>query len=86
MRFVNKRMITLWGIHDEPDARSPQRMELFDLQCQYAKDQGVLISINSDAHRSAEFSNLRYGVAQARRAWLESQNVLNTRSLSELKY
>ena len=63
----------------------PQRMDLFDLQCQYAKDQGVLISINSDAHRIAEFSNLRYGVAQARRAWLESHNVLNTRSLSELK-
>lgn len=63
----------------------PQRMDLFDLQCQYAKDQGVLISINSDAHRTADFSNLRYGVAQARRAWLESHNVLNTRSLPALK-
>lgn len=63
----------------------PQRMDLFDLQCQYAKDQGVLISVNSDAHRTADFSNLRYGVAQARRAWLESHNVLNTRSLPALK-
>lgn len=62
----------------------PQRMDLFDLQCQYAKDQGVLISINSDAHRTADFSYLRYGIAQARRAWLESHNVLNTRSLTAL--
>ncbi|WP_223434248.1 MULTISPECIES: DNA polymerase/3'-5' exonuclease PolX [unclassified Pseudomonas] len=63
----------------------PQRMDLFDLQCQFAKDQGVLISINSDAHRTADFSYLRYGIAQARRAWLESHNVLNTRSLTALK-
>jgi DNA polymerase (family 10) len=63
----------------------PQRMDLFDLQCQYAKDQGVLISINSDAHRAADFSYLRYGVAQARRAWLEKHDVLNTRSLISLK-
>lgn len=63
----------------------PQRMDLFDLQCQIAKDQGVLISINSDAHRTADFSQLRFGVAQARRAWLEPHNVLNTRSLSALK-
>lgn len=63
----------------------PQRMDLFDIHCQSAKEQGVLISINSDAHRSADFSCLRYGVAQARRAWLEKQDVLNTRSLSELK-
>lgn len=63
----------------------PQRMDLFDLQCQYAKDQGVLISINSDAHRTADFSHLRFGVAQARRAWLEPHDVLNTRSLPALQ-
>ena len=60
-------------------------MDLFDLQCQYAKDQHVLISINSDAQRTADFAYLRYGVAQARRAWLEKGDVLNTRSLSALK-
>lgn len=63
----------------------PQRMDLFDLQCQYSKDQGVLISINSDAHRTADFSHLRFGVAQARRAWLEPHDVLNTRSLPALQ-
>lgn len=63
----------------------PQRMDLLDLQCRYAKDEGVLISINSDAHRSADFAYLQYGVAQARRAWLEKHDVLNTRSLKALK-
>ncbi|WP_191487916.1 DNA polymerase/3'-5' exonuclease PolX [Pseudomonas sp. FEN] len=63
----------------------PRRMDLFDLQCQYAKDEGVLISINSDAHRCADFAYLRHGVAQARRAWLEAGDVLNTRSLAQLK-
>ena len=63
----------------------PQRMDLFDLQCHYAKDQGVMICINSDAHRPADFANLQYGVGQARRAWLEKHNVLNTRSLVELR-
>jgi DNA polymerase (family 10) len=64
----------------------PQRMDLFDIQCQDAKDKGVLISINSDAHRNVDFSYLRYGIAQARRAWLEKHDVLNTRSLTGLKF
>ena len=63
----------------------PQRMDLFDLQCRYAKDEGVLIAINSDAHRTVDFAYLQYGVAQARRAWLEKTDVLNTRPLTELK-
>ena len=41
--------------------------------------------INSDAHRTADVANLQYGVGQARRAWLEKHNVLNTRSLVELR-
>ncbi|WP_347927375.1 DNA polymerase/3'-5' exonuclease PolX [Pseudomonas helvetica] len=63
----------------------PQRMDLFDLQCRYAKDEGVLIAINSDAHRTVDFAYLQYGIAQARRAWLEKTDVLNTRPLKELK-
>ncbi|WLG48955.1 hypothetical protein [Pseudomonas sp. FP1742] len=46
----------------------------------------MLISVNSDAHRTADFANLlRYGVARARRGWLEKHNVINTRSLTGLK-
>jgi DNA polymerase (family 10) len=63
----------------------PERLDLLDTYCQMAKDEGVLISINSDAHSSFEFSNLRFGVGQARRGWLEKHDVLNTRPLAELR-
>ena len=63
----------------------PERLDLLDTYCKMAKDEGVLISINSDAHSCFEFSNLRYGVGQARRGWLEKQDVLNTRPLAELR-
>jgi DNA polymerase (family 10) len=63
----------------------PERLDLLDIYCQAAKDEGVLISINSDAHSVLDFHNLRFGIGQARRGWLEKQNVLNTRSLQELK-
>ena len=62
----------------------PERLDLTDAGCHMAKDEGVLVAINSDAHDSAEFANLRYGVGQARRGWLGRTDVLNSRSLPEL--
>jgi DNA polymerase (family X) len=50
-----------------------------------AKEEGVLVSVDSDAHSTFEFDNLRFGVGQARRGWLERHNVLNTRSLGQLR-
>ncbi|MDO9310830.1 MAG: DNA polymerase/3'-5' exonuclease PolX [Nitrosomonas sp.] len=63
----------------------PERLDLLDTQCQMAKEEGVLISINSDAHSVHDFANLRFGIGQARRGWLEKHDVLNTRSLKELR-
>jgi DNA polymerase (family 10) len=63
----------------------PMRLDLSALHCQMAKAEGVLVSINSDAHRVSDFRNLQYGVGQARRGWLEKDDVLNTRSLSSLR-
>ncbi len=63
----------------------PQRLDLSDAHCRMAKDEGVLISIDSDAHSTFEFDMLRFGVGQGRRGWLEKSDVLNTRSLKELK-
>lgn len=63
----------------------PERLDLLDTQCQMAKEEGVLISINSDAHGVYDFANLRFGIGQARRGWLEKRDVLNTRSLKELR-
>ena len=45
----------------------PERLDLLDIYCQLAKDKNVLVSINSDAHSSFDFANLRFGVGQARR-------------------
>ncbi|WP_324780968.1 DNA polymerase/3'-5' exonuclease PolX [Thiobacillus sedimenti] len=63
----------------------PERLDLLDSHCQMAKEEGVLVSINSDAHSRYDFANLRYGVGQARRGWLEKDDVLNTRPLAALR-
>jgi len=62
----------------------PERLDLLDTYCQLAKEEGVLVSINSDTHSVLYFNNLRFGVGQARRGWLEKDNVLNTRPLHAL--
>jgi DNA polymerase (family 10) len=63
----------------------PQRLDLTDTYCQLARQEGVLISINSDGHHPDNFDFLSGGIRQARRGWLEKSDVLNTRSLSKLK-
>ncbi len=63
----------------------PERLDLLDIHCQMAKAEGVAVSINSDAHSKAGFDNLRFGVGQARRGWLEAGDVLNTRPLGEVR-
>lgn len=63
----------------------PDRLDLLDVYCHVAKDAGVLISVNSDAHRVNDFANLEYGIGQARRGWLEKNDILNTRSLTHLR-
>jgi len=62
----------------------PERLDLTDIHCQMAREEGVLVSIASDAHSTLDFANLSYGIGQARRGWLEKKDVLNSRSLDEL--
>ncbi len=62
----------------------PVRLDLTDTDRLIAKEERVMLSINSDAHSILDFENLRYGVGQARRGWLEKKDVLNTRSLQTL--
>jgi DNA polymerase (family 10) len=50
-----------------------------------AKERGLKLAISTDAHREAELDYLRFGVDQARRGWLEPDDVLNTRSWSDLR-
>jgi len=62
----------------------PERLDLIDTHCRMAKDERVPVAITSDAHDVAQFANLRFGIGQARRGWLERDDVLNTRPLREL--
>jgi DNA polymerase (family 10) len=55
----------------------PARLDLDDVNARRAKELGVLISINTDAHSEADLDLLFYGVATARRAWLEPRDVIN---------
>lgn len=63
----------------------PQRLDLQDIYCHMAREQGVLVSINSDAHGAEDLDYLRYGVQQARRGWLEKAQVLNARPLAQVR-
>lgn len=63
----------------------PERLDLIDLHCRIAKEEGVLVSISTDAHRVEDLANMRLGIGQARRGWLAKNDVLNTRTLAQLK-
>ena len=63
----------------------PDRLDLVDINCKMAKDLGVKISVSTDAHSKSDYPFMRFGVAQARRGWLEKADVVNTLSWSGLK-
>lgn len=63
----------------------PDRLDLDDVYCRVARDEGVLVALDSDAHSRFELAFLDQGIGQARRGWLEAQHVLNTRPLPELR-
>ena len=63
----------------------PERLDLDDVQTKRAKDMGLKLAINTDAHSIAELDFMRFGIGQARRGWLEAHDVLNTRSWAKLK-
>jgi DNA polymerase (family 10) len=63
---------------------SDHRLDLSDARARRAVEAGCILSIDSDAHRTEELDYLQWGVAQARRAWVEPASVLNTRSRGDL--
>ncbi len=56
----------------------PDRLDLSDVHLRMAKQHGVKIVINTDSHHTSHMEKIRYGVRQARRAWLTRGDVLNT--------
>ena len=61
------------------------RPSLDDAACQMAKAEGVLASIDSDAHSVPDFDDLHHGIGRARRGWLGRADVLNTLTLAALR-
>jgi len=57
---------------------APDRRDLNDVHARAARDAGVRILVNSDAHGANTLPNVRWGVATARRAWLTREDVANT--------
>jgi DNA polymerase (family X) len=63
----------------------PDRLDLCDLHLRMARERGVKIVINCDAHHTTHFEKIKYGILQARRAWLTKADVLNTLPMKEFK-
>jgi DNA polymerase (family X) len=63
----------------------PNRLDLRDAHARMAGEAGIKIAVNTDAHQLSALQHIEMGVAQARRAWLTKEQVLNTRSWSQIK-
>ena len=64
---------------------SPYRLDLDWRYCRYAKEQGVPISINPDAHSTQGLKDVWFGAQIARKGWLEQNDIINCRSGAELE-
>ena len=63
----------------------PDRLDLTDIHCKMAKEAGVPIAVSTDAHSKNELALMRFGIAQARRGWLEPGDIINTLKWQDLK-
>jgi DNA polymerase (family 10) len=95
-RMINKRE----GYDADPDAifracaskhvaleinSDPRRLDLNGTLIMTAKKQKVKFSVGTDAHSAGMLGNIRFGLGQARRGWLEKTDLINTRSLGQLR-
>ncbi|WP_290649619.1 DNA polymerase/3'-5' exonuclease PolX [Aquisalimonas sp.] len=72
------------GIAIEVSAQ-PKRLDLNDAGARLAREKGCRLVINTDAHSVGNLDLVRHGVDQARRAWAEAEDIINTRGLVELR-
>jgi DNA polymerase (family 10) len=63
----------------------PDRLDLNDIQVHRAREVGVKVVINTDAHHTGQLAFMQYGIDQARRGWLEKSDVVNTWSWTKLQ-
>jgi len=64
---------------------NPKRLDINDVLIKQAINQGVKLSINSNATIIDEMNNIKYGVYQARRGWAQKENILNSYSIKNIK-
>ena len=62
----------------------PDRLDLSDVNCREAKEQGVMVSLGTDCHNRSQLDVMRYGVGTARRGWLEKKDIANCLELDAL--
>ncbi len=63
---------------------SPDRLDLKDINIRKAKNLGVKMIINTDAHHKNQLALIEFGIAQARRGWAEKKDIINTQPLNKL--
>jgi len=63
---------------------SPHRLDLSDVHARRAAELGVLVSIDTDAHRVGDLGNMELGVGTARRGWIRPDQVVNAWPLKKL--
>lgn len=63
----------------------PDRLDLNDVHAKMAKDRGVKCVLGTDAHSVKNLSFMHFGIATARRGWLDKKDILNTHSLKDIK-
>lgn len=63
---------------------NPNRLDLSDENAKSAKESGLKLAVNTDAHSTRELEFMPAGINQARRSWLEAKDVLNTSALMQL--
>ena len=78
---VLKRAAEL-GVAVEHNA-APARADLKDTHLKLAKELGCRITINTDAHATADLDYMSFGITQLRRAWLTAEDVINTQPTPE---
>ncbi|MDQ5821751.1 MAG: DNA polymerase/3'-5' exonuclease PolX [Actinomycetota bacterium] len=81
-RVVEKAVET--GTFLEINAQ-PNRLDLRDTHARVAGEAGVKIPVNTDGHQLSALGHMPIGVAQARRAWLTKEQVLNTRTWKQIE-
>jgi DNA polymerase (family 10) len=78
------RAAKTFGVAVEINAQ-PERLDLNDVQIRRARDLGVNLTINTDAHGTDQLRFMSYGIDQARRGWLEKRHVVNTMTWPQIE-